>query len=161
LSDDFDIWFNRRKKYFDDFFRAIDKIFEESFNQYAPDESEGSRKRPEPAPFLYGYSITIGPDGKPTIREFGNFNTRRLEGEEKGPPIDVFERRDEVRVIVDMPGVSEDNIRLALDERSLKITVEGAKRYNRIVQLPSKVNPETMKSTYRNGILEISIKKLS
>jgi hypothetical protein len=23
-------------------------------------------------PFVYGYSMTIGPDGKPRVREFGN-----------------------------------------------------------------------------------------
>ena len=32
---------------------------------------EGGKVR-EVGPIVYGYSMTIGPDGKPRIREFGN-----------------------------------------------------------------------------------------
>ena len=34
-------------------------------------QSDGSVRR-EYGPFVYGYSVKIGPDGKPVIREFGN-----------------------------------------------------------------------------------------
>ena len=33
--------------------------------------SEGGKVR-EVGPIVYGYSMTIGPDGKPHVREFGN-----------------------------------------------------------------------------------------
>ena len=32
----------------------------------------GGRKVREVGPVIYGYSMTVGPDGKPRIREFGN-----------------------------------------------------------------------------------------
>ena len=57
---------------------------ERMFNQFndmstnAPKElvreyetQEGDKVR-EVGPIVYGYSMTIGPDGKPRIREFGN-----------------------------------------------------------------------------------------
>ena len=34
---------------------------------------EGDKVR-EVGPFVYGYSMTIGPDGKPRVKEFGNEN---------------------------------------------------------------------------------------
>ena len=163
MSDDFDIWFNRRKKYLDDFFRMIDKIFEEVSKQYESDETSNDfQNAPKLGPFLYGYSITIGPDGKPSIREFGNINLRGYinEGGGREPMVDVFERNDEVRIIVELPGTSEENIKLELEEGVLKVKVEDAKGYNKIIPLPSKVDPRTLKSTYRNGVLEISLKKV-
>ena len=33
--------------------------------------SDGAKVR-EVGPIVYGYSMTIGPDGKPHVREFGN-----------------------------------------------------------------------------------------
>ena len=29
-------------------------------------------KRERSGPFVYGYSMTVGPDGRPKVREFGN-----------------------------------------------------------------------------------------
>src|SRR5579875_18032 len=70
-----------------DFFRDFDDMEEEMsrmFNAFndisrnAPKElvreyetSEGGKVR-EVGPIVYGYSMTVGPDGKPHVREFGN-----------------------------------------------------------------------------------------
>ena len=35
-------------------------------------ETPGGGKVKEFGPFVYGYSMTIGPDSKPKVREFGN-----------------------------------------------------------------------------------------
>ncbi|MCX8189299.1 MAG: Hsp20/alpha crystallin family protein [Nitrososphaeria archaeon] len=165
MSDDFDIWFNRRKKYFEDFFKVIDKIFDETYNQYDSDDSnEDVDKFNEIGPLFYGYSITIGPDGKPVIREFGNLNSRKRfsETKEKELIVDVFERNNEIRIIAEVPGVSEEDIKLELSERilSIKVKVGNEEKYVKNIPLPSKVDPATLKSSYKNGILEISIMKL-
>src|SRR5919112_827707 len=70
-----------------DFFRNfedMEKEMERMFNRFndistnAPKElireyetSEGGKVR-EVGPIVYGYSMTIGPDGKPHVSEFGN-----------------------------------------------------------------------------------------
>ena len=61
--------------------REMEKQFEESFKDMemkAPKDlireyetPEGGKVR-EIGPFVYGYSMTIGPDGKPRVKEFGN-----------------------------------------------------------------------------------------
>ena len=55
---------------FDDTFRNIEtKTPKDLVREY--ETSEGGKVK-EYGPFVYGYSMTIGPDGKPKVREFGN-----------------------------------------------------------------------------------------
>jgi HSP20 family protein len=64
----------------DEFMRQLDREFEKEFNwisEHGPKEL--IRERPskgvsirEFGPFVYGYSVRNGPDGKRVIREFGN-----------------------------------------------------------------------------------------
>jgi HSP20 family protein len=61
--------------------REMEREFEEQFkdleNRAPKDlvreyETAGGGKVREYGPFVYGYSMTIGPNGKPKVREFGN-----------------------------------------------------------------------------------------
>ena len=66
---------------FDEMRKQMEREFEEQFRDVqtkAPKElvreyetPEGDKVR-EIGPFVYGYSATIGPDGKPKVRQFGN-----------------------------------------------------------------------------------------
>jgi HSP20 family protein len=48
------------------------KTLKELVREY--ETSEGGKVR-EIGPLVYGYSVTIGPDGKPKVREFGNIRS--------------------------------------------------------------------------------------
>ena len=124
-------------------------------------------------PFVYGHSITIGSDGKPVIREFGNvkpsskstaFGTPRpsLEvKEEREPLVDVLGDKENVRVIVEVPGVDKKDIKLSCSERMLTISVNAEeKKYYKDVELPDEVDPKTAKAKYTNGVLEITLAKV-
>ncbi|MBI3859759.1 MAG: Hsp20/alpha crystallin family protein [Thaumarchaeota archaeon] len=125
----------------------------------APD---GSVKK-EIGPIVYGYSVTIGPDGKPVVREFGN--VRKGEGrpwkeiqDKREPLIDVVSSEKEVRVIAEMPGVSKEDINVTVNEKSLIISVErDERRYYKELDLPGVVDPKGAKSSYNNGVLEVTI----
>lgn len=41
----------------------------------------------EVGPIVYGYSMTIGPDGKAKVREFGNLKSSRRFGSMRRPEI--------------------------------------------------------------------------
>ena len=65
---------------FDDVNREMSRTFDvfNDLSTNAPKElvreyetSDGGKVR-EVGPIVYGYSITVGPDGKPHVREFGN-----------------------------------------------------------------------------------------
>ena len=115
-------------------------------------------------PYYYGFSISIGPDGKPVIREFGNIKPTRFGPrfvEEREPLVDVMEEDDEVVVIAELPGVEKEDIDLRCTGRELTISVDTEKRkYYKHLELPCEVDPKSAKASYKNGILEVRLKKV-
>jgi HSP20 family protein len=129
---------------------------------------DGSRTQ-EWGPFVYGYSITVGPDGKPHIREFGNVKPElgskggkpRLDiKDEREPLVDVTTTDSEVKVIAELPGVEKTDIQLKATDDSLTVSVDNpGRRYFKRIDLPAKVDPQKTRSSYKNGILEVSLPK--
>jgi HSP20 family protein len=74
--------------------------------------------------------------------------------------VDVTTTDNEVKVVVEMPGVSKDKIKINAYDNTLEVKSEDPQRkYHRTIQIPSETDIETAKSTYNNGILEISFNK--
>jgi HSP20 family protein len=180
-NDDFPEWFKKRRNrdpFFgdvDDMFREMEKMMDDemkSFTEKVPKEYVKERKLPdgstvkELGPFVYGYSMKIGPDGKPEIQEFGNLK-KGLKGppeikEEREPLVDIVETEGEVRVVVELPGVEKTDIKLRGTEDSLEIAVDTPHyKYGKEVQLPAKVLVRDARSTYKNGVLEVILPKAS
>lgn len=112
---------------------------------------------------VYGFSIKTALGGKTVVEPFGNIKKTpqgpKVE-EEREPIIDVFNEKDEIVIVAEMPGVSEEGISLNLKGDILELKAVGKDRkYCKEVLLPAKVKPETLVSKYKNGILEIKIKK--
>jgi HSP20 family protein len=167
--------------FFDDMFRGFDEMRREMERSFEDMEKRipknlvreyttpGGGKVREVGPMVYGYSMTIGPDGKPRIREFGNVRPSRLGfggfrmpeiSDETEPLIDVTTTDKEVKVVVEMPGVSKDKIKINAYDNMVEVKSEDPQRkYHRTIEVPSETDIETAKSTYNNGILEISFNK--
>jgi HSP20 family protein len=163
---------------FEEMRREMERQFEEQFKNFQStvpkdlvreyETSEGDKVR-EVGPIVYGYSMTIGPDGKPKVREFGNVRsplrgggsfTRPLISSEREPLADVTTSNTEVKVILEMPGVSKDKIKINAYDNSVEIKSDDPQRkYHEVIDLPPEADIETAKSSYRNGILEITFKK--
>jgi HSP20 family protein len=154
-------------------FREMEKIMDKEFKNFTdkvPKDYIKERKLPDGStvkefgPFVYGYSMKIGPDGKPEIQEFGNIK-KGLKGtpqvkEEREPLVDVVETNGEIRVVVELPGVEKKDIKLHGTEDSLEISVDTPQyKYGKEVKLPVKVKVKEAKSTYKNGVLEVIIPK--
>ncbi|MFQ5759232.1 MAG: archaeal heat shock protein Hsp20 [Candidatus Bathyarchaeia archaeon] len=172
-------WFRRRRPFFRSSFRDIDEVFREMEREFrelskkAPRELIRKRilpdgtKMKEWGPFMYGYSITIGPDGKSKVREFDNVKPETWMGkpridikEKREPLVDVMTTKDEVKVVVELPGVEKKDIKLHGTESSLTISVDTPQRkYYKKVELPAKVHPKEAESSYRNGVLEVTLRK--
>jgi len=107
--------------------------------------------------------MSIGPDGRPVIREFGNVQPGRLPmiREEREPLVDVMEEKDEVVVVAELPGVEKEDINLNATEDTLTISVDTPQRkYYKELRLPTEVNPKSAKAQYKNGVLEVRLKKV-
>ena len=180
-----DRWFKRRRMPFfrDSMFEDMDRIFREmeetmqrqfkEFSEKAPRELTRERTLPDGSkvrewgPFVYGYSVTIGPDGKPKIREFGNVKPERRLGmpkidikEKREPLVDIMQTNNEVKVVAELPGVEKEDIKLHGTETTLTISVDAPERkYHKEVELPAKVDTKETKASYKNGVLEVTLQK--
>jgi len=171
--------------YFGDMFRGFDEMrqemergFEESFKDIetkAPKDlireyetPEGGKVR-EVGPIVYGYSMTIGPDGKPRVKEFGNVKSPMRSGgffrtpmisSEREPMSDITTTDKEVKVAIELPGVSKEYIKINAYDGTVEVTTTDPKRkYHEVIEIPPETDIETAKSSYNNGILEITFKK--
>ena len=114
-------------------------------------------------PYVYGFRITVGPDGKPKIEEFGNvknYKGKPIISEEREPLVDVIEKGDEIRVVAEVPGVNKDQIKVRVSGNKVVIQAQGEDRkYYKEVELPAEVDDKSAKATYNNGVLQITLKK--
>ena len=192
-DDDMPEWFKKRKKrnpffgnwFFgdvEDMMREMEEMMERNFEQFRtriPEDLKRERKLPDGStipewgPFVYGYSMTIGPDGKPKIREFGNVkpsNDPEKCGidqpcldvkEEREPLVDIVDTDGEIKVIVELPGVAKEDIKLRGTADKLTISVDVADRkYFKEIDVPAKIDPKKAKTAYKNGVLEVTLPKV-
>jgi HSP20 family protein len=173
--------------FFEDMFRGFDQLRQDMEREFEDIEKripknlvreyntpEGGKVR-EVGPMVYGYSMSIGPDGKPRVREFGNVKPSRgfgfggggaggisrpeISGEIE-PLMDVTTTDKQVRVVVEMPGISKDSIKVNAYDSTVEVKSEDPQRkYHRTIEIPPETDIETAMSSYKNGILEITFKK--
>jgi HSP20 family protein len=170
VRDDRDYWRRRRWSIwdvFDEMFKEmeeeIDRLMRE-FTTLPPSIFEKGGKIE--GPYVYGVRITIGPDGRPIIERFGNVKTIRgkpMISEEREPLVDVFEDKDEITVIAEIPGVEKDKIKIRISDDRRKLIIRASnehRKYYKEVELPAEVDPQSAKASYRNGVLEVKLKKI-
>jgi HSP20 family protein len=186
MSDDEDYpdWFKKKRRFpffrgffFDDFdevFKEMEKLMEKelkSFTSRIPKGYVRTRKLPdgtttrEWGPFVYGYSMTIGPDGRPQVREFGNIQPTRRGApqirEQREPLVDVIDTNGEVKVVAELPGVEKKDVKLHGTENTLTISVDTPQRkFFKKVELPANSKPQKAKTSYKNGVLEVTMPKV-
>ena len=191
--DDLPEWFRKGKKrnpffgnwFFgdiEDMMKEMENMIERDFEQFRthiPEDLKRERKLPDGStipewgPFVYGYSMTIGPDGKPKIREFGNVKPStdsescRLNRpcldvkQEREPLVDIVDTDGEMNVIVELPGVAKEEIKLHGTENKLTISVNiPDRKYFKEIDMPVKIDPKKAKTSYKNGVLEVTVPKV-
>jgi HSP20 family protein len=112
---------------------------------------------------VFGFSIKTAMGGRPVVEHFGNIKktSRGAKVEEEREPItDVFDENNEIRVYAEMPGVDENDIKIELKGDILNIFAKsGDRKYRKEILLPGKAKKAAFASSYKNGILEIKIRK--
>ena len=119
---------------------------------------------------IYGFSIRTGIGERPRVQTFGNI--KGVREKEKGRPkvkitetrepiIDIFDEKDHILVVAELPGISADSIRLDIKGDILTLEAGDEKRkYSKEILLPRKVDFKERKTNFKNGILEVKMKKL-
>ena len=93
------------------------------------------------------------------------------------PACDVFEDKEGIKIVAELPGVTPEDVKLSLENNVLTIrgekkpvtgdTTERVHRYERSYgafersfSLPSTVDPEKVEAEYTNGLLFITLPKV-
>lgn len=147
----FDSEFDRIFKRMSSSFFDIDDIFEEfGKNGYTT------------GPYYYGYTMTVGPDGKPVVKEYGNVKPGLLpSSDERQPVVDtiVDEKEKVVKLIAEMPGVEKTDVKIVVEDKTVDLSAaHDDKKYHVKVPLKHKVDENSAKASYKNGILQLVFK---
>jgi HSP20 family protein len=120
--------------------------------------------------FVAGLNVRIGPDGKPHFSSFGNKpritpnqgpGMPRVGIDEREPLTDVIDEGETIAITMELPGVDKSDINLNMTEEQLEVGVDTElRKYHKRVRLPGKVDPTTTKATFKNGILDVSVRRV-
>jgi HSP20 family protein len=92
------------------------------------------------------------------------------------PPVDVWETENELVYAFDLPGIREDKISVEFEDGALTVTAEREREekvendrffryerrygtFSRSLGLPQGVAEEDVTADYRNGVLEVHVRK--
>ena len=156
LKDDFE----------EEFERQTEQIFKELEQRaFEKLKTEDNNCSDESCSFVYEFSINIGKDRKSEIKEFkyvkSTLGTKSLEKNlhPKEELIDILENEKEFKIILEILKIKKSEIKMKVSENSIIIFTDN-KKYFKKISIPKKIKRDYAKTTYNNGILEISVRKI-
>lgn len=97
----------------------------------------------------------------PEIKMRGNIDAIKDEELQSNNSKDVFtdiiEKNEEIMIVMEIPGISKEEIDLSTHGNNLEL---NAGEFQKILELPTKIDENSAKARYTNGILEIRFNKL-
>lgn len=162
------------RRFFDEFERQFAREFEQMQRLMGQvfQDAMGAAERTKPGePFVYGFKLRVGPDGRPQFESFGNTHPT-VDTTEGGaavqvgarePMTDLIESDHEIAVTVELPGVAKEDINLHVAADAVTIKVPAGERhpaYHKAIRLPAPVKADSAEATYKNGILDITLQRV-
>lgn len=113
-------------------------------------------------PYYYGYEMTVGPDGKPRLKEWGNSKPVSAISDSgvREPFVDetIDEKGQILKLVTEMPGIEKSDIQVNIDDNTVSISAEhGDRKYSAKIPLKYKVDENSAKAKYTNGVLELTL----
>ena len=140
----------------------IDRIFKKMSSSFFNTDDVFEGNSPESGLYYYGYSMTVGPDGKPVVNEYGNVKPDLVPtSDTREPLVDtiVDEKEKVVKLIAEMPGVEKSDVKIVVENKTVDLFAEhDEKKYHVKVPVQHKVDENSAKASYKNGILQIVFK---
>lgn len=139
------------KGYSRDMFEEMDEIFDHLLARMQEDFMKGN-------PPVSGFRFVIESQNTPRpLREVPLPRSRVS----VTPKVEVHGMDNEIKVIAELPGATPDQIRLEVRDSLLIIDADGIDApYHTTADLPS-VDKDSLQSTFRNGVLEVTLRALS
>lgn len=98
-----------------------------------------------------------------TRYKYGHFRVmKKSVWKEPAPLIDVFPEKDSIVVVAELKGFKRENIKANVEKQRLVLAAKAqGRKYYRVVNLPDEAVPEKIRVTYKNGVVEIRLRKAS
>ena len=79
---------------------------------------------------------------------------------EPKPLIDIFQEDNWVTIIAEIAGYNKDTLKITVKDQKLTLSAKANdRRYYKTLNLPKAIIPNIIRTTYKNGVLEIKLKK--
>ena len=166
-------------------FEEVEKIFEDAFMDIKATkeltidyEIQKDLGVEEFSSFVYGYSMTMELDDRPHVREIRNIrndsvgssgSSKKSKGvskysrpqitSEREPLAEVNVYDKEVKVVLEIPGVSKEHIKIQAYKNSVEVCSDHPQRKYQVIDIPRVADIKTIRSSYKNGIHEIVFNK--
>ena len=168
-------WFGDNDWNIEDIFGNLDSEFRKMRKQMdnlMRDAVEGNvSDNSTKSPFVFGFSVTTGPDGIPKFEDFSNnrigpLSSSKNESKEaavdtnREPLTEVNETDSDIAITVELPGVAKEDIDINVTENKVEVKVGTESRnYFKRIDLSHEVQSKSAKATYTNGTVDLVLKK--
>jgi HSP20 family molecular chaperone IbpA len=95
-----------------------------------------------------------------TIPIHSNFRPSKRKFQEPKPLIDIFQENNYITIVADIAGFNKETLKINVKDQKLTISAKSKdRRYYKSLNLPTVVIPNAMHTKFKNGVLEIKLKK--
>lgn len=142
---------------------TFDQMFRRLSGQFfdMDDNFERAWRAAKTDPNFYGYEMTMGNDGKPIIKQYGNAVPALSTNGVREPFVDEVLDNDNktLKFVAEMPGVDKKDIKVTIEDKYVKFSAEhGERKYQTHIPLKYKIDENSTKAMYTNGILEVTFR---
>lgn len=94
----------------------------------------------------------------PSFRTSKSFAKRNLA--EQKPLIDIFQENNYITIVAEIVGFNKESLKINVKDQKLTLSAKSKdRRYYKSLNLPTVVIPNAMHTKFKNGVLEIKLKK--
>ena len=80
--------------------------------------------------------------------------------QEPKPLIDIFQENNYITIVAEIAGFNKETLKINVKDQKLTISAKSKdRRYYKSLNLPTVVIPNAMHTKFKNGVLEIKLKK--
>jgi HSP20 family molecular chaperone IbpA len=77
------------------------------------------------------------------------------------PLIDIFQEKSWITIVAEIVGFNKETLKINVKDQKITLSAKAKdRRYYKSLNLPKVVIPNIMHTTYKNGVLEIKLKRL-
>ena len=94
----------------------------------------------------------------PSFRPSKSFAKRKFE--DPKPLIDIFQENNYITIVAEIVGFNKESLKISVKDQKITLSAKSKdRRYYKSLNLPTVVIPNAMHTKFKNGVLEIRLKK--